>query len=152
MKIYDKLVRDRIPEIIEASGKKCDIEVVSDDVTLDYLYKGGRCSSLVFIFGKGLHIRPIIRVTDGKMAVYKKPRGKMIKALNELLQIFKDDLANIELDKVMLTHSLAPESMEYLKQELLKLIPEDKLMITEAGSIVSAHCGKGTIGILYIVK
>ena len=120
--------------------------------TLDYLYKGGRCSSLVFIFGKGLHIRPIIRVTDGKMAVYKKPRGKMIKALNELLQIFKDDLANIELDKVMLTHSLAPESMEYLKQELLKLIPEDKLMITEAGSIVSAHCGKGTIGILYIVK
>ena len=86
------------------------------------------------------------------MAVYKKPRGKMIKALNELLQIFKDDLDNIELDRVMLTHSLAPESMEYLKQELLKLIPEDKLMITEAGSIVSAHCGKGTIGILYIVK
>ena len=39
MKIYDKLVRDRIPEIIEASGKKCDIEVVSDDVALDYLYK-----------------------------------------------------------------------------------------------------------------
>ena len=39
MKIYDKLVRDRIPEIIEASGKKCDIEVVSDDVALEYLYK-----------------------------------------------------------------------------------------------------------------
>lgn len=120
--------------------------------TLDYLYKGGRCSSLVFIFGKGLHIRPIIRVANGKMSVFKKPRGKMVKALNELLQIFKDDLANIELDRVMLTHSLAPESMEYLKQELLKLIPEEKLMITEAGSIISAHCGKGTIGILYIVK
>ena len=39
MKIYDKLVRDRIPEIIEASGKKCDIEVVSDEVALEYLYK-----------------------------------------------------------------------------------------------------------------
>ena len=120
--------------------------------TLDYLYKGGRCSSLVFIFGKGLHIRPIIRVTGGKMSVFRKPRGKMVKALNELIQIFKDDLANIDLDRVMLTHSLAPESMEYLKQELLKLIPEEKLMITEAGSIISAHCGKGTIGILYIVK
>ncbi len=39
MKIYDKLVRDRIPEIIEASGNKCEIEVVSDEVALEYLYK-----------------------------------------------------------------------------------------------------------------
>ena len=39
MKIYDKLVRDRIPEIIEASGSKCDIDVVSDEVALEYLYK-----------------------------------------------------------------------------------------------------------------
>lgn len=38
MKVYDKLVRDRIPEIIEKSGKKCDVEVVSDKVALEYLY------------------------------------------------------------------------------------------------------------------
>lgn len=28
---YNKLVRDRIPEIIEASGKKCSIEVLSNE-------------------------------------------------------------------------------------------------------------------------
>ena len=39
MKIYDKLVRDRIPEIIEESGKKCEVEVVSNEVALEYLYK-----------------------------------------------------------------------------------------------------------------
>lgn len=39
MKVYDKLVRDRIPEIIEASGSKCEIETVSDEVALEYLYK-----------------------------------------------------------------------------------------------------------------
>ena len=39
MKVYDKLVRDMIPEIIEASGNKCDVEVVSDEVVLEYLYK-----------------------------------------------------------------------------------------------------------------
>ena len=39
MNIYDKLVRDNIPEIIEASGKKCDIEVVNDKEALKYLYK-----------------------------------------------------------------------------------------------------------------
>lgn len=30
-KIYNKLVRDRIPEIIEASGKTCAIEILSDE-------------------------------------------------------------------------------------------------------------------------
>lgn len=39
MKVYDKLVRDRIPEIIESSGNKCEIEVVSDEISLEYLYK-----------------------------------------------------------------------------------------------------------------
>ena len=39
MKVYDKLVRDRIPEIIEASGNKCAVEVVSDEIALEYLYK-----------------------------------------------------------------------------------------------------------------
>lgn len=38
MKVYDKLVRYRIPEIIEKSGKKCEVEVVSDNVALEYLY------------------------------------------------------------------------------------------------------------------
>lgn len=39
MKIYDKLVRDRIPKIIESSGNHCEIEVVNDEIALEYLYK-----------------------------------------------------------------------------------------------------------------
>ena len=34
IKNYNKLVRDRVPEIIEASGKKCVTEILSD---ADYL-------------------------------------------------------------------------------------------------------------------
>lgn len=36
---YNKLVRDNIPEIIEASGKKCDIEILDDEQYLEYLNK-----------------------------------------------------------------------------------------------------------------
>lgn len=35
--IYHKLVRDRIPEIIEASGKRCETEVLSGTAYLQML-------------------------------------------------------------------------------------------------------------------
>lgn len=37
--IYNKLVRDKIPEIIEASGKTCEIETLPDEEYLQMLDK-----------------------------------------------------------------------------------------------------------------
>ena len=39
MKTYNKLVRDRIPEIIEADGKTCKTRILSDDEYIVYLEK-----------------------------------------------------------------------------------------------------------------
>ena len=39
MKQYDKLVRDRIPEIIEKDGRTCKTIVLSDEECLEYLNK-----------------------------------------------------------------------------------------------------------------
>ena len=38
MKEYDKIVRDNIPTIIGNNGSKCEIEIVSDEEALSYLY------------------------------------------------------------------------------------------------------------------
>ena len=38
MEEYNKIVRDNIPTIIENSGSKCEIEIVSDEEALSYLY------------------------------------------------------------------------------------------------------------------
>ena len=37
--IYDKLVRDKIPEIIEKSGKQCEIEILSDEKYIEMIDK-----------------------------------------------------------------------------------------------------------------
>ena len=37
--IYDKLVRDKIPEIIEKSGKQCEMEILSDEKYLEMIDK-----------------------------------------------------------------------------------------------------------------
>ena len=36
-KVYNKLVRDRIPEMIESDGKTCSTEILSDDRYLQML-------------------------------------------------------------------------------------------------------------------
>ena len=39
MKTYNKLVRDKIPEIIEADGKKCDVEIALKEEHYELLKK-----------------------------------------------------------------------------------------------------------------
>ncbi len=119
---------------------------------MDYLYKGGRCSSIAHLLGTVLKIKPIISVRDGKMDVMKKPRGKMKVALDALLNIIEKDKEYLDGDVVMVTHSMGDEYSIYLKTELEKIIQTKEIMITNAGCVISSHCGKGTIGILYVLK
>ena len=64
----------------------------------------------------------------------------------------KEELKDIDLSKVMITHSFADESAKYLFEQLKQYVPEENIMITNAGCVISSHCGKGTIGILYALK
>ncbi|NLD26087.1 MAG: DegV family protein [Acholeplasmataceae bacterium] len=120
--------------------------------TLEYLHKGGRCSGTSRIIGTLLKLKPIIRVLDGKMGVTKKPRGKFKIALDTLLEYFRHDSSNLDLENVMVTHSLNPEDAAYLKEEILKIAPVKNVIETYASGVISTHCGPKTIGILYIVK
>ena len=120
--------------------------------TMEYLYKGGRCSSVAKIFGSILRIKPIIAVRDGKMHVAAKPLGKMQKALDMMIKQIEDDKDRLDLDHILVTNSLAFESRDYILPILKEKFPGVDIIDTVAGCVISSHCGKGTIGILYMVK
>lgn len=121
---------------------------------MDYLHKGGRCSGVARFVGTLLKMKPIIFVRDGAMSVGRKPIGKMKVALNAMLDILKEDKEknNVLEDVIFVTHSIAPESSEYLLPEVKKLFPNTRVIETVAGGVIASHCGPGTIGILYICK
>ena len=136
---------------VQPLAAKLSVQFVVD--TLDYLHKGGRCSGTAKIFGHLFHIHPMIKVIDGKLVVYKKPRGTLKMASNELLNVFKEDFPNIDMENVMITHAgSSREVADYLHAELSKMIDPKIIHETRAGCVISTHCGYGTIGILYIKK
>lgn len=143
-----KEIADKLSDL----AKKVKSKFVVD--TLDYLHKGGRCSGMTRIVGTLLHIKPIIYVEDGKLVVGQKARGKK-KGLDAMFECFAQDFkaGNIDMDHIMITHTMTPEEAEYLLGKMLELgVPEEVIMRTEANCVISCHCGQKTIGILYITK
>lgn len=120
--------------------------------TMDYLYKGGRCSALSAFLGGVLAIKPIIQVNNGKLDVYKKAIGKMTRALDIMLEDYQALYDQIDSDYVMVTHSIADKSAAYMMERIHEIGMPKALIETQAGCVISTHCGKGTIGILYILK
>ncbi|HHT98860.1 MAG TPA: DegV family protein [Acholeplasma sp.] len=139
-------IKDRLLEIVPKVRSQFAVK------TLDYLHKGGRASGTAKLLGTMLRIKPIIQVRDGKMDVYTKTMGKMSRALDVMLTDYINLGEQIDLDYVMITHSQAGKHVDYMSEIVNQKLKPNKLFVTEAGCVISSHCGPGTIGILYIVK
>jgi len=119
---------------------------------LDYMAKGGRCSGFANLMARLLHIHPLLRVVDGKLIVYRKPRGRVEAYFDELVELLKED-SPVDQDCIFITHSgIDDASVEYCKSKLQGLVKMENVHVTRAGAIISSHCGYGTLGILYIRK
>ncbi len=141
---------EEIGEKLRGHAPKLQSSFVVD--TLDYLYKGGRCSAIELFFGSVLKIHPIIKLKEGKMIVGEKVRGKMEKALDLMIEDTLTRKDRIDSNRIFLTHSMAQDSVDYVKAFLEKELDNPEIIVTETGCVVSSHCGKGTLGILYMEK
>lgn len=120
---------------------------------LDYMVKGGRCSSAAALGANLLNLKPCIEVKNGKMAVVKKYRGNFDKCL---AMYVKDRLADREdVDRGTLFVTKTPVSDESYAA-VMKAVGEyghfETVYETNAGCTVSCHCGPGTLGVLFVRK
>ena len=118
---------------------------------LDYMKKGGRCSSVAVLGANLLKLRPCIEVKDGKMGVCKKYRGTFDTCIKAYIEDRLKGKENLNLRRVFLTHSGVPEEIiETAKQAVRQYQNFEEICVTRAGCTVSSHCGPGTIGVLFI--
>ena len=81
----------------------------------------------------------------------KKYRGKMNHVIIDYVKDMEADLKNAKADRVFITHSGCDEEViEAVKEELTSLGYFKEILITRAGSVITSHCGPGTLGVLFI--
>jgi DegV family protein with EDD domain len=120
---------------------------------LDYLAKGGRCSSAAALGANLLNLKPCIEVRDGKMGVVKKYRGNYAKCLANYVKDRLDNRDDLTRDTLFLTYTpVSDDCLQAVKQAISECPAFETVYETTAGCTVSCHCGPSTLGVLFVRK
>ena len=137
-----------------------EIEKMKDKVrasfvidTLTYLYRGGRCSGLAALFGSALKLHPRIAVENGAMHPGKKYRGKEVRYIMNYVADMEAALRTASPKRVFITHSgCDKEVVDAVRTYLEGLNHFEEILVTQAGAVISSHCGPGTLGVLFVAQ
>ena len=118
---------------------------------LDYLHKGGRVSGMVKTVASMFKIHPLIYMDNGQLVPGKKYKGKMSFLIKQYVADLKEQYPDYDKSRCFVTHSSADESLVQAAKEAVKENFEfDEIIETVAGSIITSHCGRGTLGVLFV--
>ena len=140
-----------IADACRALADKVDASFVVDD--LEFLHKGGRCSAVAAFGANLLRLKPCIVVKNGKMGVSKKYRGKFLSVLQTYIADRIGDGSNVDPERVFITHAGCDEEIcKQCVKQLQALSIFKEIHVTRAGCTISSHCGRNTLGVLFIRK
>ena len=118
--------------------------------TIDYLYKGGRCSKVAAFGAIVLRIKPQILVQkDGTMVPGSKYFGRKTQACKAYCEDVLKKFNNPDKSIIFITHTHANEEVVEVARSILKERGFTNIVETYAGATITSHCGQGTLGILY---
>ncbi len=130
---------------------KVDTSFILD--RLDYLHKGGRCSTVAMLGANVLKLKPCIEVVGGKMVVGKKFRGAYGRCLKQYVDDRLRDPDSVRDKRIFITHTgVSREDFELTRAAVLAHKNFKEVLEVRAGCSITSHCGQGTLGILFIRK
>ncbi|MDO5400840.1 MAG: DegV family protein [Eubacteriales bacterium] len=142
---------DALKEELDAFTGKVEASFLVDK--LDYLVKGGRCSSAAALGANLLNLKPCIEVKDGKMSVGKKYRGSYSKCLANYVKDRLSGREDLDPGKLFITYTTVDEACHKAVVDAVAAYGNfETVWETVAGCTISCHCGPGTLGILFVRK
>ena len=141
---------EEVEKAVNALRPKVNTSFVPD--ALDYLHKGGRCSLAALIGAKVLKLHPMIAENaEGQLIAKKKYMGGIERCVKNYIADLRSEYPDYDKSRCFITHSSADKSLVDLAKKIVAETFEfDEVIETVAGSIVTSHCGRNTLGVLFI--
>ena len=137
-------------EIIAALTEFTDrvaVYFVVDD--LMHLKRGGRLSGIAAFAGTLLGLKPILTLDEnGSLGVLTKKAGK-----RTALKLIADNVVNQLTGtdySVYVVDADSKDDGDWLADQIRAKRPEAKIVRQLVGPVIGAHCGPGTIGVIFI--
>lgn len=112
--------------------------------SLEYLRRAGRVKASKAFFGNLFGVKPLI-ISDRKGQNYAYKKAKGVAGSRAAIAEHIKDAANGVYDTLYLSHADCLESIEALRDEILKIAPFNNVVIGFIGPIVGASVGPGTV-------
>lgn len=124
------------------------IHLVAFLQTLEYLEKGGRIGKGKALLGSLLHVKPMIRVREGEVQPFGIARTT--KGALQRLYDFVNTLLHIR--GLSIIYTTVSKEVEILAKLLGPIFPQERILMTQAGSILGTHTGPGTVAVAALVE
>jgi len=121
--------------------------------TLDYLYHGGRCSSIEHFVASMLKIHPFLKIRqDGTLGVLQKVRGERFRAVKALFSYFEEQLSISKISRIFITHLDCQDEVDFLIERIQELGKPIEILTAQVGCVLATHSGPKPLGIAYAVE
>ena len=116
---------------------------------LTYLYRGGRVSGVSKVFGNLLNIKPVLHFDDeGRIVNIAKEKG-FRRALSSMLGYMKAKGQDVDKYKIIVIHADYKEVAERFVESIKAEYPAADVVLQYVGPVIGAHCGPGTVGLIF---
>ena len=120
---------------------------------LDYMVKGGRCSTATALGASLLKLHPCLDVVDGKLPVTKKYRGSIEKVVEEYVRDRLRDHTDLDTRRAFLVDTCPDDHLASIAREVLRQDGRfQEIIEAKAGCTIFCHCGPGTLGVIFLRK
>ena len=120
---------------------------------LDYMKKGGRCSTATALGASLLKLHPCLDVVDGRLPVTKKYRGSIEKVVEEYVRDRLAGRTDLDTRRAFLVDTCPDDHLASIAREILRQDGRfEEILEAKAGCTIFCHCGPGTLGVIFLRK
>ena len=117
---------------------------------LEFLKRGGRCSSAKSLAASALRLRPRIDAIEGSLVPVEKFRGSLKKSVSKFVESVLKDLENADPELCFIGTTKDEHGLLHIiREEIEQKGYFNEILTTNAGCIITSHSGPNTYGIVF---